>query len=46
MTATGITGTENENKRLGCHFLYILKGITSGNNMLGIGRARNQIRVG
>jgi len=36
MTAAGITGTENENEGLGCHCLYVFKGIITGSNRLGI----------
>ena len=36
MTTAGITGAENEDEGLGCHCLYVFKGIITGSNRLGI----------
>jgi hypothetical protein len=36
MTAAGMTGAEDEYEGLGCHYLYVFKGIITGSNRLGI----------
>jgi hypothetical protein len=45
LTTGGITGAENEYEGLGCHCLYVFKGIITGSNRLGIrGKKQEALR--
>jgi hypothetical protein len=45
MTTAGITSAENEDEGLGCHCLYVFKGIITGSNRLGIrGKEQEALR--